>query len=741
MSTATHIDNSYIVSLVEQAHAGNTDAMRKLALCYRDGRDGVAVDLDEALYWYNTAGDGGGLYGVGCDYYNGCPAGAPGRDADKAAWAWAKAAGLGYHRAMVRLAWCHQHGVGVERDAPRAVSLYNAAVGKYRWHSWRLGACYLRGDGVERDWARAVELLRQSAEDGVDAEAYLGWCYLWGCGVGRDVARAVGLLRCGAEAWSARSMVFLGYCHERGVGVDMDADKARALYTEQSTEERAEVLGELGEYCQRGDCGAPTDKRAAVGYFQMGAEGGDPVSMFHLGVCLRDGDGVDCDAEQSHHWLAMATKLGHRGAAQILSGISSSSSVSNNGNDSAVQQQDVIIVETLKKEVESLKEQLLEERAHSEEQVISLKKQLAELRKEKEDERTAAENLREHLTEEVERYKTIVSTMTSLISATVGDFGVEKLLGTGSNAAVFKVRYQTTTSASTKTTNMVMKIIFNWEKTPQQTLLRRKYMAECVVLSLVPNHPNVIHPLGALVIPCLPAPFADKIPREQSVFRELCHNKSLAVLMPHCGITLSSFLLSLSSNHPVTVGVAEKLFVQGLRAIHHIESHFIVHRDIKEDNILVDPETGKLTLIDFGEAQHCPNMEMMVYTNTNTWANTGTIPPELSTFLKRVTRGTSGVFSYSKCDSFALALTFYDALLPHENKFIGSIMNGDMSTFNTHKLLREVKQHNNVGVENAAALLVHSVMIRMMDPDKGARLSATDAISELTQQSTTTNKL
>ncbi|KAH3745003.1 hypothetical protein Pelo_13592 [Pelomyxa schiedti] len=44
----------------------------------------------------------------------------------------------------------------------------------------------------------------------------------------------------------------------------------------------AEPFGELGEYCLCGDCGAPIDKKPAVGYFQIGAEAGDQVSMFHL---------------------------------------------------------------------------------------------------------------------------------------------------------------------------------------------------------------------------------------------------------------------------------------------------------------------------------------------------------------------------------------------------------------------------------------------------------------------------
>ncbi|KAH3763307.1 phosphatidylinositol 4-phosphate 5-kinase 8 [Pelomyxa schiedti] len=352
-------------------------------------------------------------------------------------------------------------------------------------------------------------------------------------------------------------------------------------------------------------------------------------------------------------------------------------------------------------------------------------------------ERTAMENLRKALLEEVERYKTIVNTMTSLISATPGDFGVEKLLGTGSNAAAFKVKYRTSGStnnrsllATSSSTDMVMKVLFNWENTPQQTMLRQKYMAECVVLSLVPHHPNVIHPLGAIVIPCLPSEFVEKIPSDQPVYRELGNHKSLAIIMPHCGITLSSFLTACTNR---TVKIAQSLFVQGVKAIQHIESHSIVHRDIKGDNILVDTENGRLTLIDFGEAQVCPNMEMTITATTETWGNTGTIPPELSVFLKCITRGGSGVFSYSKCDSFALALTFWDALLPQTNRFIGSTMNHDMSTFNTQSLLNEFPvlfSSKPTGAPTNDAL--ESVMIGMMNTDKSMRLSATQAISALT---------
>ncbi|KAH3758515.1 hypothetical protein Pelo_9700 [Pelomyxa schiedti] len=311
-------------------------------------------------------------------------------------------------------------------------------------------------------------------------------------------------------------------------------------------------------------------------------------------------------------------------------------------------------------------------------------------------------------------------------------------------------------STAAKTRDMVMKIIFNWENAPQQALLQSKYMTECIILSLVPDHPNVIHPLGALVLPCMSAEFVEKIPSDKIYFREqLANNKSLAILMPHCGITLASFFLSSSSNH-LTVEHAWNLFFQGLRAICHIESHFVVHREIKGDNILIDPDTGKLTLIDFGDAQCCPNMEALVSATSQAWGNPGTMPPELSICLRKITTETSDVFSYSKCDSFALALTFWNALLPQSNRFIGSTMNHDMSTFNTQSLLshfpvplfslastlsqqqaRESPQTQTQPHQSVATLqhphdnVLESVMIGMMNPDKAARLGAADAIHSL----------
>ncbi|KAH3761647.1 protein kinase [Pelomyxa schiedti] len=310
-----------IALLTQAAEGGNAEAMSHLARFYTEGKCGLPRDMAMAVMWYERAGNWGGLASAAWGLFWGDYVARTGCDVDRAVLAWRNASEMGAVEAVGELGWCYQNGIGVDRDVERAISLYKRAIELdetcYTHNSWRLGACYLRGDGVEKDWAKAVELMLRCDRDD-SARAYLAWCYL--CG-GYGVERNVGKALAAAEGiGTGRVLAFLGYCHERGVGGEVDANKAREMYGYARCDHHcAEALGELGLYFWRGDCGVPTDKKSAVGYFRMGADGGDPISMYHFGVCLREGgDGVECDMEQSCHWLQKAAQFGHRGAAAAL---------------------------------------------------------------------------------------------------------------------------------------------------------------------------------------------------------------------------------------------------------------------------------------------------------------------------------------------------------------------------------------------------------------------------------------
>ncbi|KAH3765480.1 hypothetical protein Pelo_2662 [Pelomyxa schiedti] len=307
---------------------------------------------------------------------------------------------------------------------------------------------------------------------------------------------------------------------------------------------------------------------------------------------------------------------------------------------------------------------------------------------------------------------------------------------------------------------MVMKLQFNMENISTQTQLRNKYMTECETLSLIPHHRNIIHPLGAFVIPSLPQEFLDLI-HDQPAYEEWAKNhKSFVFFMPCGGVCLSgsprSFLPSLPPQQQVPLTL--NAFHQALSAVNHLESNLIVHRDIKEDNIVVDPQTNRLTLIDFGMAQQCVpdnqghsnNMIALLTPTGNTWGNLGTIPPEVMAFIGN-SRGSAQLFSLSKCDSFSLALTFWNALLPPSHKFIGSRLNGDMARFtaeslaasfplpppfsapptsNTTTSARSSSTASNAPEDPRVECLTR-VMLGMMHPQQSLRMSAAQAITTI----------
>ncbi|KAH3759432.1 sel1 repeat family protein [Pelomyxa schiedti] len=577
-----------------------------------------------------------------------------------------EAVDMGSSRAMCELGWCYQNGIGVRCDPSRAVSLYNRAAGAAK-SSVRLGVCYLWGVGVERDVERALITFNQSSSR--DAVAYVAWCYSCGCGVERDMGKAISMLSGPANAGNGRCMVFLGNCHERGDGGAFmpNPNKARELYNRANQEAESkesggrEAFGELG-LCYQKFVGTPAD-RIVASFFQMGADAGDPVAMFHLAVCLSKGDGV----EQN--------------------------------------------VQLLRQQVQALNKQLGELTVHD------------------------------------EQMQGLIQTMTSMISADISNFILKRLLvvENANKSATFIVQYNRQPNSSSSggdqelQQEMVMKVHFNWENTPTPTRQRRQFFAECMNLSLIPHHPNVICPLGAIVIPRyrLPASFMEQLlPTEGSPTNS--NNKALGILMPYCGITLSAFLTLFEPSS--LVGVAVDLFLQALEAVHHLESHCIVHRDIKEENILVHPDTRKLTLRGFSHALHCgrnnTQMILPVSAQPPIWGNTETMPPELSTL--RNSDGTAATISYSKCDSFALALTFYNALLPQSHRFIGNTtpLFMDMSQFNTTKLQESFPlPPGTAATEPTIATSQHdqevifrsSVLIGMMNPEKPKRVTTTEA--------------
>lgn len=60
------------------------------------------------------------------------------------------------------------------------------------------------------------------------------------------------------------------------------------------------------------------DEGKAFGSYSKGAEQEDAACMYHLGICYRDGRGVEADQEKADQWLKKAADLGNEQAQEAL---------------------------------------------------------------------------------------------------------------------------------------------------------------------------------------------------------------------------------------------------------------------------------------------------------------------------------------------------------------------------------------------------------------------------------------
>ena len=257
------------------AENGNMYGQANLGWCYENGK-GVERNPAQAFYWYKKSADQGlarGENGLGLCYENGTGVA---KDMNQAVYWYRKAAEHGYMHAQANLGWCYENGKGVERNPAQAFYWYkkSADQGLARGENG-LGLCYENGTGVAKDMNQAVYWYRKAADHGyMYAQANLGWCYYKGAGVAQDNKQAFYWNKKAADQGLARAQTWLGVFYEKGIGVEQNYTEMIYWYRKAADQKDGNASRNLG-ICYDYERGVSKDTEKALYYYREAlAQGG-----------------------------------------------------------------------------------------------------------------------------------------------------------------------------------------------------------------------------------------------------------------------------------------------------------------------------------------------------------------------------------------------------------------------------------------------------------------------------------
>ena len=174
-------------------------------------------------------------------------------------------------------------------------------------------------------------------------------------------------------------------------------------------------------------------------------------------------------------------------------------------------------------------------------------------------------------------------------------------------------------------------------------------------------------------------------------------NRLVLVLEDFGGQSLKQVL----SNQKLDLLKFLNIAVQLTKALVSLHSHKIIHKDIKADNIIINPETGEVKLTDFSIASRLSKEKLQI-TNPNQLEGTLTyMSPEQTGRMNRT-------LDY-RTDFYSLGVTFYEMLtgrLPFQS-------NDPLELIHSHIAKQPVAiQELNPEVPNAIANIVEKLMAK-----------------------------
>lgn len=281
-------------------------SMTELALMYEDGSIGQNEsgknDLQKSFDLFDQAAALDypfGLQASGTYLENGYHNDSPNPHA--AFLRYKRGAELGDISCIFETGRCYRHGTGVEQNPDLAISFYQrAAEGGNPKAMVELGLCYEYEYGVAFDAQQAFNYMEQAAELGYYYGEYkLGYYYMHGL-TERNTEKAVYWLTKAGQDGSGHAELELGDYYLYDIDEIGQAEKAIAFY--QQAFEKG-ILNEGLGLCYEYGIGVEYNMSEAFKYYEIAANNGYIVAMYHTGRCYLEGAGVKENAAEAYRWF------------------------------------------------------------------------------------------------------------------------------------------------------------------------------------------------------------------------------------------------------------------------------------------------------------------------------------------------------------------------------------------------------------------------------------------------------
>ena len=231
-----------------------------------------------------------------------------------------RSAELGYVRAQMRVAQCHQNGVGTKKSPSDAFIWYERASKSKNADAYlALAECYRNGAGVEQSNEKCMECYENAAELGDAKSIYILANELFdGKICSRNLPRAVKLYQRAALRGHASAVVKINEIFDAFTNIFNSAIEAQKSGDNVSAVRLYTIAAEMGHrssacnlgYCYQNGVGCKKDLRRAVHYYTIASEDGSASAKFNLGMRYKQGGGVNVDFKKAEALLREARDSG-----------------------------------------------------------------------------------------------------------------------------------------------------------------------------------------------------------------------------------------------------------------------------------------------------------------------------------------------------------------------------------------------------------------------------------------------